>query len=145
MYTISYRKIALELAALNLLILTCLSLRSLSFEVLCWTMGSVNVVAGFAFFRPRRVYQVQVQALALHTFRFAGQKKEYQVSYADLEVTYRKELAGKDILQLRVRVYERGALRAILAPSFSGWQHDILDEIVTDLKQHQVVVQTDEA
>ena len=75
MYTISYRKIALELAALNLLILTCLSLRSLSFEVLCWTMGSVNVMAGLAFFLPRRVYQVQVQALALHTFRFAGQKQ----------------------------------------------------------------------
>ena len=67
------------------------------------------------------------------------------MSYADLEVTYRKEFAGKDILQLRVRVYERSSLRAILAPSFSGWQHDILDEIVTDLKQHQVVVQTDEA
>jgi hypothetical protein len=100
-----------------------------------------------AFGLARRVYRVQVQpqALVLYTFRFGWHRKECRVPYADLGVTYRKELAGKGIFQRRVRVYERGALRAILAPSFSGWQHDTLDEIVSDLQQHQVMVQADEA
>ena len=144
MYTISYRKIVLEFAALNLLILTFFSQTSLPFQALCWLTASLNAVVWLAFLVPRRAHQVQVQphALVLYTFRFAGQREEYRVSYADLEVTYRKELVGKGIHQLKVRFYERGILLAILAPSFSGWQHDTLDELVADLIQNKVVVQT---
>ncbi|GAB3315110.1 hypothetical protein ACFQT0_00625 [Hymenobacter humi] len=147
MYTISYRKIALEFAALNLLLLICLSQLSLSFQALCWLIASIYAVALLAFFIPRRVYQVlvQPQAMVLSTFRFGGRRKALRVSYTDLEVTYRKELVGKGIHQLKVRVYERGTLRAILAPSFSGWQHDTLDELVADLNRNKVGVRTDGA
>jgi hypothetical protein len=147
MYTISYRKIAVEFTALNLLVLAFFSQTSLSFQALCGLLVGLNIVAGLAFFIPRRTYQVQVQpqALVLYTFSLADRRKAHAVPYADLQVTYRQELVGKGIRQRKVRVYEHGALRTVLGPTLSGWQHHTLGELVAELKQHKVAVQTDEA
>ena len=146
MYTISYNKIAIEFAALNLLVLVFLSQASFSFQALCFLTASINVLVWVVFIVKKRTYKIQVNqnSLVLYTFSFTERWQEYRISYSDLEATYRKELIGKGIRQKKIRLYERGGLCTILAPSFTGWQHHTLDDLIADLEEKKVAVQNEE-
>ncbi|GAB2846777.1 hypothetical protein GCM10027044_02130 [Hymenobacter ruber] len=94
----------------------------------------------------KRTYKIQVNhnSLVLYTFSFAKRWQEHHVSYSELEATYLKELVGKGIRQKKIRLYERGELCTILAPSFTGWQHHTLDDLIADLEEKKVAVQIEE-
>ena len=133
---------AIEFAVINLIIIAFIASSQLSNRVIFCLIIIGVILFSLYYILRMHTYKVVIKkgSIGIFNFKLGFTPKKQEIFYNDIDVTYMKELVGKGIKQKQIRIFEKNELKVILKPSLTGWQHDVLDQIIADLISKNVIV-----
>jgi hypothetical protein len=142
-YKANFLKVLFDLSLVNFVIIVLCVFRNTSTESIIEFAAFLNFVMCLFIILKKDVIKICIKSnsIILYLFRFRYQPKLKEVELRSLTATYLYENVGKGIRQRKLRLFEGDEEIALLDPSFTGWSHTALDEIVTGLLEKGIIVE----